>query len=117
MIPVHAPVTLSARSSDGTSKDLVAAGASLPASARIVFATTRAGQDAIEIELLEDGDKRVASARFVLPRGLPANCWIPIEVTVGADLTIRAEAHENLRRLRVDAEFDTEGRTAAHYAV
>jgi molecular chaperone DnaK (HSP70) len=114
---VNAPATLRARSSDGTCQELISEGAPLPASARIVFATTRAGQDAIEIELLEGGDKRIAGARFTLPRGLPPNCWIPIEVSIGLDLVVRAEARENLRRIRIDAEFDAEGGVASYYSV
>jgi len=114
---MSAPATLFARSGDGTSKPIVRAGAGLPASGKIVFSTSRAGQDSIAIELVEDADALVATARFELPRGLPANCWIPIEVTVGADLRVTAEARENLRRIRVDAEFDASGREAAHYWV
>jgi len=33
------------------------------------------------------------------------------------DLKVRAEARENLRRLRVDAAWDAEQRTAEHYTV
>jgi len=113
---MNAPATLRARSGDGTERDIVAAGAALPASARVVFATSRPGQDAIVLELLEE-DRRVAVATFALPRGLPANCWIPVEVRVGADLRVQAEARENLRRVRVDAAFDAEGARAEHYAV
>lgn len=114
---MDSPAHLSARSSDGTEQVLVSAGTPLPASSKIMFATTRGGQDAIEVELLEDGERRLASARFALPRGLPANCWIPIFVSVGADLRVRAEARENLRRLRVDAEFDVDGQAAEHFSV
>lgn len=113
---MNAPTSLRARSGDGTERDVVSAGAALPASARVVFATSRPGQDAIVLELLED-DRKVATATFALPRGLPANCWIPVEVRVGADLCVRAEARENLRRVRVDAAFDTSDATAEHYTV
>jgi hypothetical protein len=114
---MDSPASLSARSSDGTEQVLVALGTALPASSKIMFATTRAGQDVIEVELLEDGEHRLANARFPLPRGLPANCWIPIFVSVGIDLLVRAEARENLRRLRVDAEFDTDGQAAKSFRV
>ncbi len=111
-----APAPLTAKSSDGTTQQVVAAGASLPAQARLVFATSRPGQEQIALELLE-GDRRVAVATFALPRGLPANCWIPVEIGVSADLRVRAEARENLRRIRVDATFDAEGAAAEHYRV
>jgi hypothetical protein len=114
---MESPAKLTARSSDGTEEILVALGAFLPSSSKIMFATTRAGQDAIEVELLEDGERRVANARFPLPRGLPANCWIPIFVSVSADFRVRAEARENLRRLRVDAEFDVDGQISKKFTV
>ena len=109
---MESPARLSARSSDGTEQVLIATGTALPASTKIMFATTRGGQ-----ELVEDGERQVGTARFALPRGLPANCWIPIFVSVGADLRVQAEARENLRRLRIDAEFDVEGRTAQQFGV
>lgn len=113
-----APASLIARSGDGTTQALISEGASLPASNKIVFATSRPGQDAIAIDLLEGEELRLVSrARFVLPRGLPANCWIPVEVRVDADLRVRAEARENLRRISVDAEFDASEATAEHYTV
>lgn len=112
---MQAPANLVARSGDGTEKQLVAQGAPLPASAKIVFGTSRAGQDALELDLLEDGERLVARARFALPRGLPANCWIPIEIRIGADLTVRAEARENLRRISVTPDMDVSARAAEHY--
>ncbi|MGE0713480.1 MAG: hypothetical protein AB7N76_36390 [Planctomycetota bacterium] len=111
-----AETNLSARSGDGTEQVLVSAGAPLPARAKIVFGTSRAGQESLELELLADGE-RLALARFALPRGLPANCWIPIEVSVSADGRVRAEARENLRRVRVDARFEPEGASARGYSV
>ncbi len=113
---MQAPASLSAQSGDGTQQVIVAAGAALPARARLVFGTSRPGQDAIALELRE-GERRVATATFALPRGLPANCWIPVEVSVGADLRVRAEARENLRRIRVDAVFDASGAEAEHFRV
>ncbi len=113
---MEAPATLSARSSDGTQQVLVELGTSLPAATKIMFATTRGGQDAIAIDLIESSSLLVATASFPLPRGLPANCWIPVHISIGADLRVSAEARENLRRLRVDAEFS--GTPAAeHYSV
>lgn len=116
-----APADLVAKSGDGTSQALVKAGAPLPAQAKLVFGTSRPGQDAIVLDLLEDaGDGApllVATARFALPRGLPANTWVPIEVQVGADLGVRAEARENLRRIRVSAAFDASQRAARHFHV
>ncbi len=114
---MESPASLTARSSDGTEQVLISAGTAVPAETKIMFATTRGGQDAIEIELLEDGERRLANARFKLPRGLPANCWIPIFVSVNADLRVQAEARENLRRLRIDADFDAEGQAAQHFTV
>ena len=108
---------LRARSSDGTTRTVIPAGAALPASARIVFATTRAAQDEVEIELIEGVDRLVAKARFTLPRGLPPNTWIPIEIGVDKNGRIRAEARENLRRIRVDAKFDTDSAEAGFYSV
>jgi len=110
----EAPATLTARSGDAA-EPVVKRGAPLPAAGRIVGATTRAGQDALEVDLLEDGERLVARARFDLPRGLPPNCWIPVEVRVDADLSVRAEARENLRRIRVTAELDAGGATAEHF--
>lgn len=116
---MSAPAALLARGPDGTEQVLVRPGASLPASARVVLATARPGQDALELDLLEgegSGAVLVARARFVLPRGLPANAWIPVEVAVGADLRVRAEARENLRRVRAAAEF-TPGPGGTAYSV
>lgn len=113
-----APASLVARGPDGTSQVLVRAGAPLPAAGRVVLATARPGQDALEIDLLEgEGEdaRLVARARFALPRGLPANAWIPVEVSVGADLRVRAEARENLRRVRAAAAFTPgDGATRFH---
>jgi hypothetical protein len=114
---MDAPASLSLRSGDGTTQRVVERGAALPARGKVVFATSRAGQASIELELLEDDELRVASAAFELPRGLPANCWIPVFVEVGPSLRVRAQARENLRRVRVDARFDPAGATARHYQV
>jgi hypothetical protein len=116
---VSAPAALVARGPDGTEQVLVRPGAPLPASARLVLATARPGQDALEVDLLEgegEGAVAIARARFVLPRGLPANAWIPVEVTVGPDLRVRAEARENLRRVRAAASF-TPGPGGTRYSV
>lgn len=116
---MSAPAALIARGPDGTEQVLVRAGAALPASGRVVLATSRPGQDALEVDLLEGEGAAavaVARARFTLPRGLPANAWIPVEVSVGADLRVRAEARENLRRLRAAAEF-TPGPGGTSYSV
>ena len=116
---MSAPAALMARGPDGTVQVLVRPGAALPANARLVLATARAGQDALEVDLLEgegEGAVVVARARFVLPRGLPANAWIPVEVTVGPDLRVRAEARENLRRVRAPAAF-TPGPGGTQYTV
>ena len=112
---MSAPASLIARSGDGKEKVLVSEGASLPATNKLVFGTSRPGQDAIELELLEGGSARVAKARFELPRGLPANTWIPIEFRVTAEGVVRAEARENLRRIRVDASWDASDAAAEHY--
>lgn len=112
---MSAPANLGARSGDGTAQPLVRAGASLPANARIVFSTSRPGQDQLLLDLVEDDERLVARASFALPRGLPANCWIPIYFTVDADLRIQAEARENLRRINIAAVFDASERAAAHY--
>ncbi len=114
---MQAPAALSAKSGDGTSQKLVEAGASLPSTTRSVFATSRAGQDRIDLELHEDPGLLIGRLSFPLPRGLPANCWIPVFVTVGADLCVRAEARENLRRLRVDGEADATDAAAQHYSL
>ena len=112
---MHAPAALSAKSGDGTSQKLVEVGATLPSTTRLVFATSRAGQDRIELELHEEPGLLIGRFSFPLPRGLPANCWIPVFVTVGVDLRVRAEARENLRRLRVEGEGDATNATAKHY--
>lgn len=113
-----APAQLFARGPDGTTQALVKAGAPLPAQGKVVLATQRAGQDALELELVEgEGEGTlVARARFALPRGLPANAWIPVEVSVSPDLRVRAEARENVRRLRVAATF-TPGPGGTAYSV
>lgn len=116
---MSAPAALLARGPDGTEQVLLRPGAAVPATARVVLATSRPGQDALEVDLLEgEGESavQVARARFALPRGLPANAWIPVEVSVSADLRVRAEARENLRRVRAPAEF-TPGPGGTAYTV
>lgn len=112
---MQAPVELVARTGDGKRQVVARAGASLPCETRLVFATSQAGQTTLELELLE-GEASFARARFELPRGLPANCWIPVFVSLSAKLRVSAEARENLRRIRIDAAFETTGE-AEHYAV
>ncbi len=107
------------RGPDGTSQAIVRKGGALPAAGKVVVATTRVGQELVELELVEEDEgapaRLVARARFTLPRGLPGNTWIPIELQVGADLRVRAEAREQLRRLRVPAVFDAGAREALHF--
>ncbi|RMG16750.1 MAG: hypothetical protein D6731_05490 [Planctomycetota bacterium] len=114
---MNAPASLSLRGPDGSSQRLVERGAVLPARARVVFATARPGQRVLECALYEDDERLLARARFELPAGLPANCWIPVEVSVGAALSVAAEARENLRRLRVDAAFDVAEASARHFRI
>lgn len=115
---MSAPVDLIAVSGDGKQKVLVAAGSPLPARGELMFGTSKPGQAELLLELREGPEARlVARAKFELPRGLPANCWLPVEVRLSADLKVQAEARENLRRLRIDARFDVEGADAEHYGV
>jgi len=112
---VQAPVDLVAQTGDGKRQVVAQAGASLPCETRLMFATSQAGQSSLELELVE-GEASFARARFELPRGLPANCWIPVFVSVGPDLRVAAEARENLRRIRIDAAFEPVGE-AEHFSV
>jgi hypothetical protein len=106
-----APASLIARSGEGEAQVVIAAGAALPAAGRVVCATTRGGQDALVLAFSEgeagpgEAAHPLGLARFPLPRGLPANCWIPVEIHVDEALSLRAEARENLRRLRIPAEW------------
>ena len=114
---MQAPAALSAKTGDGKDQKLVESGGALPTTTRMVFATSRAGQDRIDLVLHEAPDLLVGKLSFELPRGLPANCWIPVFVTVGADLRVRGEARENLRRLRIDGEADATDAVAQHYTL
>ena len=111
---MQAPVELIAQTGDGKRQVVAQAGASLPCETRLMFATSQAGQSTLELELLE-GEQSFARARFELPRGLPANCWIPVFVSLSANLRVAAEARENLRRIRIDAAFETTGQ-AEYYS-
>lgn len=116
---MSAPASLFARGPDGTEQVVVPAGAALPAGGRVVLATARPGQEVLELDLLEGQGPTavlVGRARFSLPRGLPANAWIPVDVSVGADLRVSAEARENLRRVRAQGQF-TRGPGGTAYSV
>lgn len=103
---MHAPAALALRAGE-TLHTVLAAGATLPAARRVVCATQRPGQRELVLELLEGEALRpIARARFALPPGLPANCWLPVEVQVDPDLRVRASARENLRRISVEAVFE-----------
>ncbi|MBL4849169.1 MAG: hypothetical protein JKY65_26895 [Planctomycetes bacterium] len=112
---MEAPVDLFALSGDGKSQLVARAGASLPCEVRLVFATSQAGQTELALDLAE-GERTFARARFELPRGLPANCWIPVYVRVESDLRVSAEARENLRRIRIEGVFESLGE-AEYYRV
>lgn len=111
---MEAPSDLRAQCGDGQSQVVVRGGGSLPSETRLMFATERAGQSELSLKLAEGEAEPFAELRFELPRGLPANCWIPVFVSVGADLKVRAEARENLRRLRIEGAAEVLGE-AAHY--
>lgn len=113
---MNAPYALWARSPDGTRNKVVGEGASLPARGKVMYATSRAGQREAVVHFLEE-ERMVAAAHFELPPGLPPNTWLAIQVEVGADLRIRAEARENLRRIQVEAELDDSEREAEEYWV
>lgn len=114
---MSAPLDLVLRAGEA-SHVVVAAGAALPARGRVVCATQRAGQRELLLELLEGPERRlIARARFALPPGLPANCWIPVEVALGEDLRVRAHARENLRRISVEGALDAEGASATRYGI
>ena len=114
------PETLSILGQDGNFQPLVKKGAQLPAQARAVFATQKAGQRELGFKLYE-GEGGAAKAALVgkcdveLPPGLPPNTWMNVFVNVAADFSIRIEVKENLRRIRIDAEIDREGATAKHF--
>lgn len=109
---MDAPSDLSAHSGDGNSQMIVRAGSGLPTEVRLVFATERAGQTELSLRLAEASNEPFAELRFELPRGLPANCWIPVFVAVSADLRVSAEARENLRRIRIEANAQPLGESA-----
>ena len=107
------PATLAIVGPDGQSQPLVKKGAQLPAQARAVFATQKAGQRELSFKLVE-GEKAllVGKCDVELPAGLPPNTWMNVFVDISNQCTIRVSVKENLRRINIDAELDREGATA-----
>ena len=114
------PAPLSILGQDGNFQTLLKAGAKLPAQARAVFATQRAGQRELGFKLFE-GEGSAAASRLVgtcnveLPPGLPPNTWMNVFTDISSACTIRISVKENLRRINIDAELDAEGQTAAYF--
>ncbi len=113
-MPDTAPAALRVRNGDNI-QDVVREGGNLPASSKIVMATQKAGQASITFDLLEGPAALIAHTTLELPRGLPANCWIPVFFRVSAEGRVQVEAKENLRRLQIDGKFDTAGAAASFY--
>lgn len=130
------PAALSILGQDGNFQTLLKKGAQLPAQARAVFATQKAGQRELGFKLYEGGThpatgesgaregsgaggastaKLIGTVAVELPAGLPPNTWLAVFVDVAADLSIRIEVKENLRRIRIDADLDRTGATAGHF--
>ncbi len=103
----------------GERQTLLRRGAQLPARARAVFATQRAGERALSFRLYEgeaespEGLRLIGSWRADLPPGLPANTWLAVHVEVAADGAVRASVRENLRRLDLRPECDPSGAEAS----
>ncbi|MEZ0227200.1 MAG: hypothetical protein ACAI25_01125 [Planctomycetota bacterium] len=103
---------------DGQSQVVVKKGARLPASGRVVFATQRAGERRLSLRLVEGAEGRlVATLTAELPPGLPANCWLPVFVTVSESGAVSVRVRENLRRIDIEPTADTTGATARTYKV
>lgn len=118
----RAPATLSAHAPDGRFAPVIRAGAVLPASARLVFATMRPGQRTLRFSLHEGEDgpddaPLVAHVEAALPPGLPANCWLQVQVSVDASLGVAVRVRENLRRIDEPAQLEASEATARHYRV
>jgi molecular chaperone DnaK (HSP70) len=111
------PLPLSILGGDGNFQTLLKAGARLPAQARAVFATQRAGQRELSFKLYE-GEGSAEKAALVgaveveLPPGLPPNTWMNVFCEVRADLSLRISVKENLRRIHIDAALDASERKA-----
>lgn len=111
------PAALSVASPGGELQVLLCEGTPLPARGRAVFATQRAGERQLALELLEgegQGARHIGYARCELPPGLPANTWLAVFVSVAADRTIAVEVAENLRRLRLEADLDRSAAESRH---
>ncbi len=113
-MPETAPCGLKIRHGE-REQEVVREGDRLPAQARIVMATQRPGQKAIDFDMIEDDGSLLAATVLKLPPGLPANCWIPVFFAVSAEGMVRVEARENLRRLNIQGDCDTEGCLASFY--
>jgi hypothetical protein len=98
---------------DGQTHVVVRKGARLPASARVVFATQRAGERRLSLRLVEGEEGRlVATLAAELPAGLPANCWLPVFVSVSESAEVSVRVRENLRRIDIAPVADRTGATA-----
>ena len=114
------PAALSLLGQDGNFVTLLKAGAQVPAQAKATFATQRPSQREMGFELYE-GEGSAKEARLIgratveLPPGLPPNTWMHVFFDVREDLKVRIEVKENLRRIRISADLDDDGRKSQHY--
>lgn len=103
---------------DGQSHPVVKKGGRLPASAKAVFATQRAGERQLAVRLVEGPDALlVATLTAELPPGLPANCWLPVHVSVSESHEASVTVRENLRRIDVTPRADLTGAQATLFRV
>src|SRR5262249_1961573 len=95
------PAALSILGQDGNFQTLLKTGTRLPAQARAVFATQKAGQRELGFKLYE-GEGSAATSNLIgtcnveLPPGLPPNTWMNVFTDISSACTIRISVKENL---------------------
>lgn len=103
---------------DGQRHVLFAKGAKAPSTARVTFATQRAGERSLVFKLEEDEPGRlVGTFSAQLPPGLPANTWLAVAAEVSPDHSLRLTVRENLRRIQTVPAFDATGAGASVFTI